>query len=122
MKKAKRLILYWVHSGILIYLANQIFPSKFVLGNFRLTFIVAILVSSFALTLFLELVSVALAKQKKTKLDNKRRFGIFWIANFIALWLIARFALLTGFGVVSFTWLIGLSFLVNILQTILPRK
>ena len=122
MKKAKRFILYWIHNGILIYLANQIFPSKFVLGSFRLSFVAAIVISSFALTLFLELVSMVLAKKRKIKLDNKNRFTIFWIANFVGLWLIARFAPLTGFGVVKFTWLIGFSFLVNILQSILPRK
>ncbi|MBU0998237.1 hypothetical protein KJ570_01765 [Patescibacteria group bacterium] len=122
MKRAKRFILYWIHNGILIYLANQIFPSKFVLGNFRLTLVIAVLVSSFALTLFLELVSFRLIKVKKIKFDNKKRFGLFWLANFIGLWLIARLAPLTGFGVVRFTWLIGLSFLVNVLQTIFPRK
>ena len=122
MKKAKRFILYWIHNGILIYLANQIFPSKFVLGSLKLTFVAAILISSFALTLFLELVSMVLVKKRKIKLDNKNRFTIFWIANFIGLWLIARFAPFTGFGVVKFTWLIGFSFLVNILQSILPRK
>jgi hypothetical protein len=122
MKKIKRFILYWIHNGILIYLANQIFPLKFVLGNFRYTSLYAILISSFLLTLFLEFVSLSLMKLKKMKFDGKRRFSIFWVANFIGLWLLARFAPITGFGVVKFTWLIGLSLLVNILQAILPRK
>ena len=122
MKKIKRFILYWIHNGILIYIANQIFPSKFVLGNFRYTSFYATLISSFLLTLFLEFVSLSLLKLKKMKFDGKRRFSIFWAANFIGLWLLARFAPITGFGVVRFTWLIGLSLLVNILQAILPRK
>lgn len=122
MKRAKRFILYWIHNGIIIYLVNQLFPSKFVLGNFRFTVLLATLVSSFTLTFFLELVSLGLTKVKKIKLDSKNRFLIFWIANFVGLWLIARLAPLTGFGVVRFTWLIGLSLLVNILQAILPRK
>ena len=122
MKKAKKFILYWIHNGILIYLANQLFPSKFVLGNFRITTVVAVLISSFFLTLFLELVSIVIAKQKKIKLDNKKRFGVFWISNFVGLWLIARLSPLTGFGVIKFTWLIGLSLLTNILQKILPRN
>ena len=122
MKKIKRFILYWIHNGILIYLANQIFPSKFVLGKFRFTSFYATLISSFLLTLFLEFVSLSLLKLRKMKFDGKRRFSIFWVANFIGLWLLARFAPITGFGVVKFTWLIGLSLLVNILQAILPRK
>ncbi|MFH1971771.1 MAG: hypothetical protein ABIJ05_05350 [Patescibacteria group bacterium] len=122
MKKVKKFILYWIHNGILIYLANQLFPSKFVLGNFRFTTVVTVLISSFFLTLFLELVSIILAKQKKIKLDNNKRFGVFWISNFIGLWLIARLAPLIGFGVIKFTWLIGLSLLANILQKILPRN
>lgn len=122
MKKLKRFILYFIHNAILIYLANQIFPEKFVLGNLRYTNVIAVIISSFLLTLFLELVSISLTRAKKIKLDNKRRFGTFWMANFLGLWLVARIAPFTGFGVVRFTWLIGLSFLVNLLQAILPRK
>ena len=122
MKRVKNFILYWIHNGIIIYFANQIFPTKFVLENYRLTEFYSILISAFLLTLFLELASIGLSKVKKIKFDNNNRFLVFWIANFVGLWLIARMAPLTGFGVVRFTWLIGLSFLVNILQSILHRK
>ena len=122
MKRVKNFILYWVHNGVIIYFASQIFPTKFVLGNFRFTALLSILVSAFSLTLFLEIVSIGLSKVKKIKFDSNNRFVTFWIANFLGLWLIARMAPLTGFGVVRFTWLIGFSFLVSILQLILPRK
>jgi len=122
MKRVKNFILYWVHNGVIIYFASQIFPTKFVLGNFRFTALLSILVSAFSLTLFLEIVSIGLSKVKKIKFDSNNRFVTFWIANFLGLWLIARMAPLTGFGVVRFTWLIGLSFLVNILQSIIHKK
>lgn len=52
-----------------------------------------------------------------TKLKGKTlMFGFYFLANFFALWLTARLAPVSGFGSVSFIWLVLLALVGNVAQ------
>jgi hypothetical protein len=82
-----------------------------VLGNAKLTFWAAVFVSGLIWTLIIK--RLLLTIQTKSLVV---RFILSWIFNFIAIWIVARIAPYSGFGVVKFTWLLGLSFFANVVQ------
>ena len=121
MKKFKEFILPWIHDSVLIYFASQIMPGKFVLGTYKLSFIVAILISGFLLTVLVDVACMGLARIKNLKLDKIKKAFVFWFINFVALWIVARIAPYSGFGVVRFTYLIELSFATNLIQLAIKK-
>lgn len=120
MKRVKMFVLYWVHNGILLYLANQIFPDKFVLGTYKLSLFAAVVLSSLFVTALLEVLSY-LAK-KRFKLGKLNLFLYFLVGNFAAFWIAARMSSYLGFGVVKFTWVLGLGLLANCIQYAIGRN
>ena len=40
----------------------------------------------------------------------------YWIVNTLGLWFLARVAELSGFGIASYFWAIGIGFVLNFLQ------
>ncbi len=111
LKKLKNILIYTIHNSIFLYFSYIFFPSKFVLGNAKLSFWAAVFVSGFVWTLILK--RLLLTIQTRSRFV---RFVLSWIFNFVALWIVARIAPYSGFGVVKFTWLIGLAFIANIVQ------
>jgi hypothetical protein len=55
------------------------------------------------------------ASRFKTK-SQLIMFGFYFLANFVALWIMARFSYAFGFGATSFVWLVFLAILANIFQ------
>lgn len=111
MKDFKNSILFWVHNMMLIYFAYIMFPGKFVLGTYKIGFWPAILISALIWTLIIRRLNLTIITRHKTVC-----FLLGWLFNFISLWLVARIAPYSGFGVVKFTWLIVLALVGNIIH------
>ena len=61
--------------------------------------------------------STVLYKWLKIKETEMFKMAAFYlVVNFVALWVVARFSLMFGFGVVSYVWVFALAFVANILQ------
>src|SRR3989344_5322381 len=107
-----RFVAFWSINSIVLALANSFFPGSFALGNAFLSIPMAVVFSGFLLTILL-LVAKGLAKSRE--LTIKGRFFMFlyyWVAASGAIWLIARVAHVSGFGIARFTWAIGCGFAV----------
>lgn len=122
MKKIKGFILCWIHNSVLIYLASQVYKGKFVLGTKSLSLITAVIVSGFLVSLLLEAGSYGLAKIKGLKIEGLKRIPVFYILNFVSLWLVARIAPYSGFGVVRFTWLLLLGIFTTLVQILVSKS
>ncbi|MFC1624858.1 hypothetical protein ACFL15_00595 [Patescibacteria group bacterium] len=118
MRRINRFLIYWIHNSALIYLATQIFPGKFVLGNARFSLIPAMILSGLFVTLFFEIAKMFVGKVKKPKMDSYKKHVYYLGVNFVALWIVARLAPVFGFGVVRFTWLFALAVLMNLVQKV----
>lgn len=108
MKKPVKLIIFWLVNSVLLYLATQLFPGSYVLGNMRFGVLSAAIVAGLFWTFLVWVFKKALKKFKVQIADDKVRILFYIIANFVAVWLVARFAPYTGFGLTSFVWALGL--------------
>ena len=116
MKKYLSFLSFWLLGSLFLYLATFFYPANFELGNFWITPLAATFWAGFWIT-----VLVWAAKPVLTKLNLKlkgrvKMFLFYWLCNSAAIWIIARFAHLTGFGISRYCWAIGLGFVMNIAQ------
>ncbi len=115
-KYLKLFLLFWVANSILLYLAFMVFPQYFMLGTFRMSAIAATIVAGGVWTLLVMLVD-PLVKRFKLKINGVPQMTVlYWLANFVALWITARLAPFTGFGVSRFVWILALAFVANLVQ------
>jgi len=114
MKKLALFLIYWLHNGILLYVASLFYPGKFVLGSSLHSSISAAVVASLVWTLiFAKLTSVVKGSVK--------HYIYLVFANFIAVWLVARLPNYLGLGVVKYTWVLSISAVAGAIQLIISR-
>lgn len=107
MKKAEKNILnmwasIFLANAVLIYIASMLYPAHIVLGNDSLSSWAATVVTSIILTLILA-IAYPLVKSMKLKKDKDLISNIFYIViNILGVWVLARGAIYTGFGVTSY--------------------
>lgn len=116
MKKYIPVFIFWILDTVLLFLANMLYPSNYVLGNAFLIPLYAAVVAGLVWTLIVWQ-AMPFAKKVGIKEKDMVKMAIFYLAiNFIALWVIARLSFFFGFGVISFIWVFALAFVANILQ------
>ena len=109
-------LLYIFFWPLLLFLAATIFTADVVLGTYRFSTLEAAVYSGFWIT-FLAWVVWDFIKARGVSLSN-RAFGvtILWLANSAAVWMVARFAHLTGLGISSYRWALLLGLIVALAQ------
>lgn len=116
LKKYNQFLVLWIVNIALLYLANKLFPLYYTLGNNLFTPMQAAVFSGLIWNWVLW---NAGSELKKFELDTKSAMGMmleYLAINFVTVWLIARFAYMTGFGVASFLYVFGLAFVANFVQ------
>ena len=95
-------------NSLVILLANAIFPQHVVLSTIHVSFIWAICLSLSKLTL-LDTFAIPFVRQyeirSKRMLSNTEWMILYFILNFVGLWLISRFAHVLGLGLSS--WIVA---------------
>lgn len=112
---------YWIVNTIVLSLANTFFPDALEMGNEYLSLPMSAVISGFLLTALL-LLAKGLAKTRNVQ--TKGRYIMFLYYSFsasLAIWLIARLASLSGFGIVKYTWAIGAGVAVAFFNWLLRR-
>lgn len=106
----------WFTNAVVLYLASLVFPSWVVLGNATLPGWMALVIASLILMLLLTQAMPAV-KALKIKIEGKMQMGlIHGIVNIVGLWLLARGALYTGFGILSVWVAIALGVILTLIQ------
>ena len=94
------------------------FPMYFALGNAAFAPMKAAIFSGFLLT-FAGRVSKDLLVNWGVKITGRyQKYLAYWLVNSAAIWLIARFAFITGFGIYSYLYALILGFVVTFGQWI----
>ncbi len=104
---------YWTLNALVLSLADSLFPDMFELGNEYITTPSAAIFSGFFLTVLL---FMAKGLAKTFNLNKKGRYAMFlyyWLAAGAGVWLTARAADVSGFGVSRFTWALACGFAIS---------
>lgn len=109
---------YWVINAFVLYLASVLMPDNVVLGSWRFSNIESSIYAGFWLT-FLIWVCWDFAIAREFNLKNKTiAFIFFSLINAIAIWIVSRFASVTGFELINYQWAPVIGFASTILQKI----
>ncbi len=111
-------VTFWILDSLLLYFAKVLYPAYFVLGTRSMSLWVAVFVAGFIWTLFVWLGAKFVKKLTKVK-GRAVMFGFYFVVNFVALWLTARIAPISGFGVARFVWVAYLALIADVFQYLL---
>lgn len=116
MKKYTPFLSFWIVNSVLLWLASYLYPSYYVLGNARLSSLMAAVIAGLVWTVFVWKLML-LSKKVGIKDKEAAKMGLYCLViNFVVLWVMARFSALFGFGVARFVWVFVLAFVANLLQ------
>lgn len=116
MKKILPIILFWIFNSLFLYIAAVVYPLSFVLGNFRFSMFAATVWAGLWITVLTWLAGWLVVKTKMKLAGFWQMFIFYWFANAAAVWITARLATVTGFGIASFVWAIGLGLVLVLVQ------
>ena len=115
-KKAVNFLSFWVANTIVLLLAAAVLGSNVVLGNDKLSGPLAAVISGFILTLLIYLVPLAV-KSSGYKIKNENIWpAIFFVANFVLIWVIKRLAIVTALGISSILWVLVVALVVTLAE------
>ena len=103
-------VYYWIVNIILFSLAYAFYPNAFELSNINIAVVPSAIFSAF---LFTVLTCLARGCAKARKITNRGRIFMFlyyWAVSSAGIWIVARMANVSGFGIARYTWAIGLGF------------
>lgn len=116
-----KFVVYWIVNSIILGLANAFFPTNFVLGNAYLAIPVAVIFSGFLLTTLLFLAKGLARGGNLVKRERIFMFLFYWGSAAFGVWLVARIAPISGFGISRFTWAIAAGFVVSLANWLLRQ-
>lgn len=120
MKKYYGFISFWILDSLLLYLATVVYPAAYTLGTYRLSTLWAAIVAGFIWTVLVWF-SEPIVSIVKLKVPDKMKLFFYLFTNFVALWLVARLAPYSGFGVASFVWAFVLALVANFVQYLVMK-
>lgn len=107
---------YWFVNSLIFWIASKLFSRSITLGTWRFSSLEAAVYAGFWLTFFIwAMWDFILVRGVK----SERGVGsslYFWCTNTFGIWLVARFAYLTGLGISSFFWAIFLGLVTWVFQ------
>ena len=104
MKLYVRFLIIWFVNASIFLLANNIYPRNYVLGNAVIPPVFAGIFAGFLLTIFTKAVRPILNKLG-IKTQGRLTMIVFYLGlNSFGIWLIARLAIISAFGIPAFYW------------------
>lgn len=98
-KKLINFLIFWLVSAVVLLVASAVFRDNVVLGNDKVSASMAAVLSGFLLTVLSYVIPLAVDKAD-FKIKNQYALGaIYFGAYVILIWLIKRFALVSGLGI-----------------------
>ena len=119
MHDARLFFGFWLVNSAMFYFAAMLAPDFVATGNARLTPFMASIISGFLLSLIDATVMPAF-NALKIKMKSDWQWGLaFLFANILGVWLLARYADLSGVGIANAWAAVALGFVVNLVQWVL---
>lgn len=116
VKKFEQFLILWLVNVVLLYAATILFPENYTLGNSIFSDWQAAVFSGFVWNYAIWNL-VPMLKEYDLKFEGKNALMLVYLAaNFVTLWLIARFSFMTGYGIGSWMYVLGLAVVANFVQ------
>lgn len=116
MKTYLPFVIFWLVDSLLLLVANALFPASFVLGTYRFNSWVAIAVAGFLWTAIVWFSEPLVSKMGFKVKGATTSLLFYFLANLVALWIVARMAPLSGLGVSSSLWVAVLALVADVAQ------
>jgi len=111
--------LLWLVNGLVIFLANMLLPQQIVLGTQSISSVMALVLSSgilaWAATLTMPIFTEIEIRKQMVLTPQHWMIG-YLIINFIAVWVVSRFADVIGLGMASWFFVLGLAAILDVVQ------
>ena len=115
-KKLVNFLSFWVTNTVALLVVSAIFNKNVVLGNNILSKPVAAIVSSLILTALIFIIPPTFEKSGY-KIKNQNIWpAIFLVVNIVVIWVIKRFAIMTGMGISGIFWVLILAVLITAVE------
>ncbi|MFC1649588.1 hypothetical protein ACFL2C_02640 [Patescibacteria group bacterium] len=116
MKRYQRFAILWAINTIILYLAAMLLPANYSLGNHIFTPMQAALFTGFVWNYVLWNVE-PMSKDLEIDLKSPTTMMLVYLGvNFASIWLLARLAFMSGFGVSSYMYAFILALVANLVQ------
>ncbi|MFC1710364.1 hypothetical protein ACFL0F_01745 [Patescibacteria group bacterium] len=116
MTKYLSFIIHWLFNSAIIYLISRLLPLNVVLGNFWLNSFLAALMTGILLT-FLAHIKKELFKVVGINIKGRFiNFIIYFAINTFGIWILARIPNVSGIGISTYYYAIGVGFILNVFQ------
>lgn len=116
MKNSRMFFIFWVINSALFYALPFVLGESVVTGNARLAPFMASIISGFLLSLAISVVQPAF-ESLKIRIKTEWHWAlIFLVVNILSVWIIARYADLTGVGVANVWAAVAVGIIANIVQ------
>lgn len=101
MQDSRMFLVFWLVNSLLLYFAPLILVGMIVTGNARLAPFLASIISGFILTTAIAVTQPVFGWLKIELKDEWQWALVYFFVNVLGLWVIARYADLTGVGLAS---------------------
>lgn len=115
-KDLQKFVVVWAVDSLLFYFVNTFFPQGYELGTATVSVTLAVVLSGFLLALFGRLAKNFSKNSDFRKKGRPAMFLYYLAVNSLGVWLIARLAAFTGFGIARYHWAIVLGLLATLAQ------
>lgn len=108
-KDLKNLFFVWLVATVVVFFAPFFAPGYVVLGNDRVSSLLAPFVSSLLVVVIVKLLVVSFGKYMKLGKSSETNMGLALLFGYVfSVWLVSRAALYVGLGIASFWVAIGI--------------
>lgn len=115
-KNLKIHIFIWLATIIFLLISTAIFPQNIVLGTVKISKIFAAILNGLVLTAVIHYVPYIAIKLDLKLKGDKADLVSFFAANFVFIWILKKFAFVTGLGVSSILFVIILAVIITLVQ------
>lgn len=116
MQDSRMFLVFWLVNSLLLYFAPLVLVGMIVTGNARLAPFLASIISGFILTTAIAVAQPVFTWLKIELKDEWQWALVYFFVNVLGLWVIARYADLTGVGLASAWVAVILGAVFNIAQ------
>ena len=116
MKFYIRFAFLWLVNSVILFLAASYYPTHFVLGNVAISRLTAGIFAGFLITFLCRLAKPIIGKFGLKLKGRIKMLGFYWLINSLAIWLVARLSIISGFGISAFYWAFALGIVTTLAQ------
>lgn len=116
MERYKKFLILWLINVLLLVTFSILFPMNYALGNSLFTPLQAVVFAGLIWNLVIWYAGPFFEDLGLKLMDSWQMMMGYLLINFGVLWVLARLSVITGFGISSWSYVLGLAIVANVVQ------